>query len=72
MQSKLYSETYSDKLSQDPGIPEDPDERMEAMEERLAPGCCHICPKESEHSIRYTGYIYLVTIAAVVERLEDS
>ena len=72
MQSKPHSETFSDKLSRDLGLPEDPDERMEAMEERLAPGCCHIRPKGTEHSIRNTGCIDLVTIAAVVGRLEDS
>ncbi len=72
MQSKLYSETISDKLSQDLGLPEDSDERMGAIRQRLAPGCCHICPKGSEHSVRNTGYIDLVIITVVVGRLEDS
>ena len=72
MQSELHSETFSDKLSQDPGLPEGRDECMEAIRQRLAPGCCHICPKGSEHSNRNTGYIDLVIITAVVERLEDS
>ncbi|MBR4504116.1 MAG: hypothetical protein IKP20_03985 [Candidatus Methanomethylophilaceae archaeon] len=35
MQSELHSETLSDKLSQDPGLPEDPDERMEAIRQRM-------------------------------------
>ncbi len=72
MQSKFHSETFSDKLSQDLGLPEGRDERMEAIRQRLAPGCCHICAKGSEHSIGNTGYIDLVIITVVVERLEDS
>ncbi len=31
MQSRLHSETFSDKPSQDPGLPEDPDESTEAI-----------------------------------------
>ena len=35
MQSRLHSETFSDKLSQDPGLSEDPDEHMGVIRQRM-------------------------------------
>lgn len=38
------------------------------QEEKLLPGCCHICPRGSEHSIMNTGKEDLVMLTVVVER----
>lgn len=38
------------------------------VEEVLAAGICHICPKGSEHSIINTGDNDLVMLTVVVER----
>ncbi|MGI6721864.1 MAG: cupin domain-containing protein [Anaerovoracaceae bacterium] len=40
----------------------------DGQEERLAAGCCHVCPKGSEHSIVNTGDDDLVILTVVVER----
>lgn len=40
----------------------------DGKEERLNPGCCHICKKGSEHSIINTGDDDLVLLTVVVER----
>lgn len=37
-------------------------------EELLSPGCCHICPKGSIHSIINTGDTDLILLTVVVER----
>ena len=37
-------------------------------EELLAAGCCHICPRGSEHSIINTGDDDLVMLTVVVEQ----
>ena len=40
----------------------------DGTEERLTAGCCHVCPKGSEHSIINTGDVDLVLLTVVVER----
>lgn len=40
----------------------------DGQEEMLTAGCCHICPKASEHSIINTGEDDLVMLTVVVER----
>lgn len=40
----------------------------DGQEEPLLAGCCHICPKGSEHSILNTGDEELVLLTVVVER----
>lgn len=40
----------------------------DGKEEHLTAGCCHICGKDSEHSIINTGNEDLVMITVVVER----
>ena len=40
----------------------------DGKEEILTSGCCHICPKGSEHSIINTGEQDLVMLTIVVER----
>lgn len=40
----------------------------DGREEPLAAGTCHICPKDSEHSIMNTGDEDLVLLTVVVER----
>ena len=39
----------------------------DGAEEQLIPGCCHVCPKGSEHSIINTGKDDLVMLTVVVE-----
>ena len=39
-----------------------------APDEQLTAGCCHVCPKGSEHSIINTGEDDLVMLTVVVER----
>ncbi len=39
----------------------------DGKEEMLFPGCCHICPKGSEHSIINTGSEDLVLLTLVVK-----
>ena len=43
-------------------------ERVQADDELLAAGCCHICPKGSEHSIINTGDDDPVMLTVVVEQ----
>lgn len=40
----------------------------DGVEEELSVGCCHICPKGSEHSIINIGEEDLVMLAVVVEQ----
>lgn len=40
----------------------------DGAEEELRPGCCHICPQGSEHSIINTGDADLEIITVVVHR----
>lgn len=40
----------------------------DGQEEMLTAGCCHVCPKGSEHSIINTGDDDLVMLTIVVER----
>jgi len=40
----------------------------DGKEELLTAGCCHICPKGSEHSIINTGEQDLVMLTIVVEQ----
>lgn len=40
----------------------------DGQEELLTAGCCHVCPKGSEHSIINTGDDDLVMLTVVVER----
>lgn len=40
----------------------------DGQEEQLTQGCCHICPKGSEHSIINTGSDDLVLLTIVVEK----
>ena len=40
----------------------------DGVEEQLTAGCCHVCPKGSEHSIINTGDDDLVMLTVVVER----
>lgn len=40
----------------------------DGQEEILTAGCCHICPKGSQHSIINTGDNDLVMLTVVVER----
>lgn len=40
----------------------------DGVEEELRPGCCHICPQFSEHSIVNTGEEDLVLLTVVVHR----
>ena len=40
----------------------------DGKEEILSPGCCHICPKNSEHSIINTGNDDLILLTIVVNR----
>ena len=40
----------------------------DGQEEQLTAGCCHVCPKGSEHSIINTGEDDLVMLTVVVER----
>lgn len=40
----------------------------DGVAEELASGCCHICPKGSEHSIVNTGEQDLCLLTVVVER----
>jgi len=40
----------------------------DGKKEELKPGCCHICPKGSSHSIANTGSDDLVMLTIVVER----
>lgn len=40
----------------------------DGAEEPLAPGCCHVCKKGSNHSIRNTGNTDLVMITVVVRK----
>jgi mannose-6-phosphate isomerase-like protein (cupin superfamily) len=39
----------------------------DGVEEPLTPGCCHICPKGSSHSLTNTGSQDLVLLTVVVE-----
>lgn len=39
---------------------------VDGVEEILSPGCCHICPKGSQHKIVNTGIDDLVLFTAVV------
>lgn len=40
----------------------------DGREESLSPGCCHICPQGSTHSIANTGEDALCLLTVVVER----
>lgn len=40
----------------------------DGQEEILTAGCCHVCPKGSEHSIINTGDEDLIMLTVVVER----
>lgn len=40
----------------------------DGVEEILMPGCCHVCPKGSSHSIINTGEEDLILLTVVVER----
>ena len=40
----------------------------DGVEEKLTAGCCHICPKGSEHSIINVGKEDLVLLTVVVEQ----